>query len=275
VSRVIVASSDPNPLVDGRGLRALREAGIAVEIGPFGDEERRLNAAFRRHVRTNLPFVVLKLATSLDGRAAAADGTSRWITGERARADAHRIRAWADAVVVGAGTVLADDPALTVRVAGLEEARPPMRVVVDAVGRVPPDRRLFDDEAPTVVATTSSAPETRIGEWARAGAEVLVLEPDVGGGVDVHTLLAALGKRDVQGVLVEGGPTLAWAFVREGAVDRVVAYVAPLLIGGAAAPGGVMGDGFAPLGRALRLDLRSVELVGDDVRVEADVHRDR
>jgi len=275
IARVVVATADPNPIVNGRGLARLRAAGIDVILGPLEIEAGRMNAAFVRHVATGLPFVVLKFAISLDGKTAASDGSSRWITGAEARADAHRLRAWADAVVVGAGTAIADDPALTVRAARLEAARPPIRVVVDSSGRVPSDGRVFDRSAQTLVATTDRAPTDRIAAWEATGAEVVALERDVAGGVDVSALLAALGKRDVQGVLLEGGPTLAWSFVSKGRIDRVVAYLAPALVGGAAAPGGVMGDGFAPIGEALELEIRSVERIGRDVKVEADVHGHR
>ena len=275
VARVVVAARDPNPVVDGRGLRRLAESGIEVVAGPLSSEAHRLNAAFERHVTTGLPFVIWKTALSLDGRAAARDGTSRWISGPEARADAHRLRAWADAVVVGVGTVLADDPALTVRDAPAPGAATPLRVAVDSSGRLPADGRLFDGSAPTIVVTTEAAPERRRAEWQGAGAEVMVCDPDPRGGVSLPALLSSLGKRDVQGVLLEGGPTLAWSAVRDGLVDRVVLYLAPILVGGAGAPGALAGAGFAPISEALGLDLVSAERVGADLRVEADVHRDR
>jgi diaminohydroxyphosphoribosylaminopyrimidine deaminase/5-amino-6-(5-phosphoribosylamino)uracil reductase len=271
VRRVVAGSVDPNPVVRGRGFRRLREAGVDVASGLGADAESRLNHAFAQHVTTGLPSVTLKMASSLDGRAAATDGSSQWITGEEARADVQRLRAGADAVVVGAGTALADDPALTVRDERWTDARPPLRVLVDAAGRVPPAGRLFDRSAPTLVATTV-APEERQDEWARAGADVLVLEPQAGHTVPLTDLLQALGKRDVQGVLVEGGPTLAWSFVEAGLVDRLVLYLAPLLVGGER--GWLHGAGFAPIAEALRVTPTSIERMGDDVRIEADVHRD-
>lgn len=275
IARVVVAATDPN--LDGHepGLAELRAAGIDVVAGPMEDEARRQNAAFERHVRTGLPFVILKSAATLDGKTAAVDGSSRWITSEDARADAHRLRAWADAIVVGSRTVLEDDPALTVRDPRFHDARPPMRVVVDSAGRALPSARIFDDAAPTLVATTERAPDERIDAWARAGAEVLVLERDRTGGVDLGVLLRALGKRDVQGVLIEGGATLAWSFVRDALIDRVVVYLAPKLLGGAAAPGVVTGGGFAPVDAALTLEFERVERLGPDLKVEARVHRDR
>jgi diaminohydroxyphosphoribosylaminopyrimidine deaminase / 5-amino-6-(5-phosphoribosylamino)uracil reductase len=274
VRKVVAAAGDPNPVVGGRGFARLRDSGIEVETGVLEPEAHSLNRAFERHVVTGLPSVTLKMASSLDGKAAAADGTSRWITGPEARSDVQRLRAWADAVIVGAGTALADDPALTVRERPWTRARPPLRVVVDGAGRVATSGRLFAGDARTLVATTDRAPEQRVREWMQAGAEVLAL--DAGrGGVSLTALARALGKRDIQAVLVEGGPTLAWSFVEEGLVDRIVVYLAPLLLGGEAAPGVLMGAGFAPVGEALGVQVTSVERIGADLKVEADVHGDR
>jgi diaminohydroxyphosphoribosylaminopyrimidine deaminase / 5-amino-6-(5-phosphoribosylamino)uracil reductase len=275
VEGVIAATGDPNPIVDGAGFRALREAGLSVEQGLLADEARRQNVAFFAHVRTGLPFAVLKMASTLDGKAAARDGTSRWITGPAARADVQRLRAWADAIVVGAGTALADDPSLTLRDARFASARPPLRVIVDASGRVRGEGRVFDGAAPTLVATTELAPAARRREWVEAGADVLVLDRDAEGRVSLRALMPTLGKRDVQGVLVEGGPTLGWSAIRDGIVDQLVLYLAPSLVGGAAAPGWLGGSGFAPIGRAENVDVLSIERLGPDLKVVAYVHRDR
>lgn len=273
IARVVSALRDPNPVVDGRGFARLETSGVEVRAGLLSEDAGRQNKAFVKHVRTGLPFVVWKAAASLDGRVAARDGSSRWITGEAARADVHRLRAWSDAIVVGAGTALVDDPSLTVREPGYG-GRPPLRVLVDARGRVPATGDLFDDAAPTVVATTELAPTGRRDEWAEAGAEVVEFERE-GDGVPLAELASHLGKRDVQGVLLEGGPTLAWAAVRDGIVDEVVVYLAPKLIGGAEAPGVLGGLGVAPVGAALPLRIRAFDLLGADLKVEADVHRDR
>lgn len=273
IARVVSATTDPNPVVDGQGVATLRARGIEVRGGVLAEAAERLNEAFAKHVRTGMPFVVWKAAASLDGKVAARDGSSRWITGEPARADVHRLRAWSDAIVVGAGTALADDPELTVRAPGYR-GRPPIRVLVDARGRVGSTGDLFDRQAPTLVATTELAPAAAREAWRAAGAEVLVLETD-GEGVSLGALFADLGKRDVQGVLLEGGPTLAWSAVEDHLVDTVVLYLAPRLIGGQDAPTVLEGRGFAPVGRALPMRIRSVEQIGDDLRVEAHVHRDR
>lgn len=272
ILRVVAAMRDPNPLVDGRGFERLAADGIEVREGVLATEAARQNEAFAKHVRTGLPFVVWKTAMSFDGKVAARDGSSRWITGEASRADVHRLRAWSDAIVVGAGTALIDDPSLTVREPGYR-GDPPLRVLVDARGRVPSSGDLFDGSAPTLVATTERAPSDRRAQWASAGAEVRVYEPE-GEGVPLGELVADLGKRDVQGVLLEGGPTLAFAAVEDGLVDKVVIYLAPKLIGGQEAPSALGGRGFAPVANALGLRIRSFDLLGDDLKVEADVHRD-
>ncbi|HEX6230576.1 MAG TPA: bifunctional diaminohydroxyphosphoribosylaminopyrimidine deaminase/5-amino-6-(5-phosphoribosylamino)uracil reductase RibD [Actinomycetota bacterium] len=273
VARVVAAVRDPNPVVDGRGFDELRAGGVEVREGVLAEEAARQNEAFVKHVRTGLPFVVWKMAASLDGKVAARDGSSRWITGEAARADVHRLRAWSDAIVVGAGTALVDDPSLTVRDPGYR-GRPPLRVLVDARGRVPATGDLFDDAAQTLVATTGLAPAERRAEWAAAGADVVVYEAE-GAGVPLAELAADLGKRDVQGVLLEGGPTLAFSAVQDGVVDKVVVYLAPKLIGGSDAPTVLGGRGFTPIANAVRLRVRSFDRLGDDLKVEADVHRDR
>jgi diaminohydroxyphosphoribosylaminopyrimidine deaminase/5-amino-6-(5-phosphoribosylamino)uracil reductase len=275
VARVVVATGDPNPLVDGAGFARLRAAGIEVEHGPFAVEARRLNESFERHVTTGLPFVTLKLAATLDGKTAASDGTSKWITGELARSDVQRLRAGADAVVVGSRTVIADDPSLTVRDPRFDDARPPLRVVVDTHGTVETDARIFDGAAPTLVATSERTSAHRIAEWTRAGAEVVTLDLEPAGGVSLLGLMTNLGKRDVQGVLVEGGSTLAGSLVRDGLADKVVLYLAPLLVGGTTAPGILGGAGFAPITEALAASFSSVEHLGPDLRLEAYVHRHR
>ncbi len=273
IARVVAAATDPNPVVDGKGFEILRSGGIDVRSGVLAEAAERQNHAFAKHVRTGMPFVVWKMASSLDGKVAARDGSSRWVTGDAARADVHRLRAWSDAIAVGAGTALADDPELTVRDPDYR-GRPPIRVLVDARGRVPATGDLFDRQAPTLVATTERAPVEVREAWRAAGADVVVFEAE-GELVPIGALLADLGKRDVQGVLLEGGPTLAWSAVEDGLVDAIVLYLSPKLIGGRDAPTVLEGRGFAPVGHALPLRIRSVEHVGEDLRVEADVHRDR
>jgi diaminohydroxyphosphoribosylaminopyrimidine deaminase/5-amino-6-(5-phosphoribosylamino)uracil reductase len=275
VERVVVASIDPNPIVDGRGIGELRAAGIDVEVGTLVQEAERQNSGFLKHVRTGLPHVTLKMAASLDGKVAARDGSSRWITGEPAREDVHRMRAGAGAIVVGAGTVLTDDPSLTVRHPEFPD-RTPLRVVVDGLGTVPETAKLFThDAARTLVVTSEAAPEERLDAWRDSGAEVLVLAGAEPGGVALDRLMAELGKREIQQVLVEGGPTLGWKLVRAGLVDRVVLYLAPILVGGRDAPSVLMGEGIESIAEPYRVEIVEVARVGDDMKVVADVHGHR
>jgi diaminohydroxyphosphoribosylaminopyrimidine deaminase / 5-amino-6-(5-phosphoribosylamino)uracil reductase len=245
---------------------------VRVEVGTGAEAAAEQNAAYLTHRRLGRPRITLKAAASLDGKVAAPDGTSQWITGPSARADAHRLRAEADAVCVGAGTALADDPRLTVRLPGWS-GRQPLRVVVDAAGRVEATGHLFDGEAETLVATTPAAPAAAVDAWKAAGAEVLICEPAVtaGGGsgrVDLYDLTRALGERGVLELLVEGGPRLQASLWAAGLADRLVWYLAPLAIGGEAAPG-LLGAGAATLADARRLRLASVDRLGDDLRLVA------
>jgi diaminohydroxyphosphoribosylaminopyrimidine deaminase/5-amino-6-(5-phosphoribosylamino)uracil reductase len=267
VARVVVAVADPDPRVAGAGLDRLRAAGVEVAVGAGAGPAAQQNAAYLTHRRLGRPRVTLKAAASLDGKVAAPDGTSQWITGPAARADAHRLRAEADAVCVGAGTALADDPRLTVRLPG-HHGRQPLRVLVDAAGRVGAGGHLFDGEAPTLVATTPAAPPAAVEAWKATGAEVLVL-PGAPEGVDLDNLVRALGERGVLELLVEGGPRLQASLWAAGLADRLVWYLAPLAIGGDKAPGLLAGDGAATLAAARRLRLASVDPVGDDLRVVA------
>jgi diaminohydroxyphosphoribosylaminopyrimidine deaminase / 5-amino-6-(5-phosphoribosylamino)uracil reductase len=279
VARVVAAVLDPDPRVDGDGVARLRAGGVAVSIGAGAEAATEQNAAYLTHRRLGRPRITLKAAASLDGKVAAPDGTSQWITGPAARADAHRLRAEADAVAFGAGTALADDPRLTVRLPGWA-GRQPLRVLVDAAGRVGADGHLFDGEAETLVATTPAAPAPAVEAWKATGAEVLicpVATASVGGGsggalaapsVDLHHLARALGERGVLELMVEGGPRLQASLWAAGLADRLVWYLAPLAIGGLAAPG-LLGEGAATLADARRLRLASADRVGDDLRIVA------
>ena len=191
ITRVVAATGDPNPSVDGRGFGLLRAAGVAVAVGVLEASAGQLIEGFATAVTRGTPFVTLKMASSLDGKVAAVDGSSRWITGEEARRDVHRLRAEHDAVLVGAGTALADDPALTVRLDGYA-GRLPLRVVLDTSGRVAATGALFDGSAPTLVATTARSPAWAREAWAAAGARVLVVADDGAGGADLTVLLKHL-----------------------------------------------------------------------------------
>ncbi|MEV4710886.1 bifunctional diaminohydroxyphosphoribosylaminopyrimidine deaminase/5-amino-6-(5-phosphoribosylamino)uracil reductase RibD [Micromonospora sp. NPDC049374] len=250
VARVVIAVPDPNPVATG-GAATLRDAGVRVDLGVRGAEAESGNVAWLTAMRRGWPYVIWKYAATLDGRSAAADGTSMWITSEAARMDVHALRATVDAVVVGVGTVLADDPRLTVRNLrdGSLAIRQPLRVVVDSAGRTPDGARVRDGAARTWVAT---AAEVGTG-------------PD--GGVDLPALLAALHTRGVRAVLLEGGPRLAGAFLAAGLVDRVVGYLAPRLLG--AGPAALVDAGVTTIAEAIDLELTDVTQVGPDLRITA------
>lgn len=270
VARVVVAMEDPDARVAGKGIAALREAGIGVDIGVGSAAAEELNEAYVLHRRRGRPYVTYKAAATLDGATAAADGTSRWITGPASRRDVHRVRAASDAICVGVGTVLADDPSLTVRLpaTGPHGTRPPLlRVVVDSVARTPPGSRVLGPGAPTLIAVTEAAPPAQREALLGAGAEVVAF-PAESGRVPVRSLLQELGRRGIVALLLEGGATLAGSFVDAGLVDRVLLYVAPALLGDGSA-GVVRGWAAPTIGEARHLTLRSVRRMGDDVRVEA------
>jgi diaminohydroxyphosphoribosylaminopyrimidine deaminase/5-amino-6-(5-phosphoribosylamino)uracil reductase len=252
---------DPNPQVRGRGLRKLRAARIRTETGVLADEAGEVSAWWRHFVVQRRPYVLLKLAATLDGRIATARGESRWVSGAPARRFVHALRDRVDAVMVGAGTVLADDPALTCRVRG---GRDPLRVVVDGRLRIGPRARVVRQRsaAATLVATTEAASVRRRRALVAAGAEVLLF-PGRGGRMRIGALLAALGARGVVSVLVEGGGDLAAAMLRERVVDRLLLVSVPRLLGGDARP--MLGAlGIARLARTPRLvDARVIRLGSD------------
>ena len=267
VSRVVAAARDPNPLVRGRGMRALRRAGVVVSWSRDDHAARaeRQNEKFRTWVAVRRPFVLAKWAATLDGKIATAAGESRWITGALARQESLALREEFDAILVGAGTVLADDPRLTRRL-GWNRATPHRRVVLDGRLRVPPTARVFRDPATTIVATARPAGDRRARALSERGVAVWSLPGSAPGAVSLPRLLRRLADEGVTGLIVEGGATTLWEFFRAGLVDRVAVFVAPRILGGRAAPGGVGGTGFG-LRQAPRLSDVAWKPVGGDLLV--------
>lgn len=250
VARVVIAVADPDPVAAG-GAETLRDAGIEVTSGVRADEAEAGNIAWLTAVRRGRPYLIWKYAATLDGRSAAADGTSMWITSEEARIDVHALRGTTDAVIAGVGTVLADDPRLTARNLrdGSLAIRQPLRVVVDSSGRTPGGARVRDAAARTWVATA-----------AEVGAG-----PD--GRVDLHGLLAELHRRGIRSALLEGGPTLAGGFLAAGLVDKIIGYLAPRLLG--AGPTALADAGVRTLSEVIDLEFADIERVGPDLRITA------
>jgi diaminohydroxyphosphoribosylaminopyrimidine deaminase/5-amino-6-(5-phosphoribosylamino)uracil reductase len=263
IARVVAPIADPDEHVAGKGFAALTEAGVDVEVGPLAEQAEALNAPYLHHRRTGASFISLKLAMSLDGAIAAADGSARWISGADARRIVHARRQEADAVMVGASTVIADDPELTVR--DVSAKRQPLRVIVDASGRVPATARVFSAGA-VLVATTDAAPDDARSAWSKAGAEILTL-PQSALGVDLHALVKHLGARDVLEILCEGGAQLATSLLRDDLVGRLELHYGPLLLGGDGIRIGPIGVG--SMDNAHRWRVESTTRLGDDLIVIA------
>jgi diaminohydroxyphosphoribosylaminopyrimidine deaminase/5-amino-6-(5-phosphoribosylamino)uracil reductase len=266
IAEVYMAMLDPNPLVNGQGRERLEQAGIRTFVGLCEEEAAALNRPFVTYITQGRPLVIAKVACSLDGKIATRTGESRWISGKASRQRAHELRDEIDAIMVGANTVIVDDPRLTTRLPGREEVHHPLRIVVDSRGRVPLAVRLFDPELPgrTVLATTAACPLEHREALQQRGVEVLLLPAGPHGRVDLPALLRELGRLQVTSLLVEGGGTLLDAFFRARLVDQVLAFVAPLIIGGREAPPAVGGEGVSLLREAPRLVNPSVERVGED-----------
>lgn len=268
IRRVHVATQDPNPLVSGRGIAALREAGVEVEVGEREAEAKRLIEPYAVWVTTGLPFISIKVAMSLDGRTATASRQSQWITSEEARAEAHSLRHSHDAVLVGSQTVMDDDPALTARYS-YEGGRQPWRVVLDGRLRTPPSSRLLAPGGGPVVIFTSPASAPRRGPLEAAGARVVPV-PGRQGRPAIRAALNRLARMGVVSVLVEGGPTLLASLQEERLGNRLVVFMAPTVLGGQEAPGAFGGEGAALIYQGWRWRFTQVTAVGGDLRIEAE-----
>lgn len=262
IVRVVVAMTDPDVRVAEKGLALLRAAGVTVEVGLLEEEAQQLNAAYAHHRITGHPYVVLKWAQTLDGRVATATGHSQWITNETSRRRVHQLRSESDAVLVGIGTLLADDPQLTAR-GEYANRRQPARIVLDSLARTPLTARVFDGATPTILCVTERAPQERLSALQAAGAEVLVLPESPVGKIDLIALKRALGERQIVQLMVEGGPQVATSFLRVRAVDRTVCFIAPIVIGtGIDAIGDLQ---VIRLPEGVRLCNLTLERLGDDL----------
>lgn len=270
VKKVIVGMRDPNQLVSGKGFHQLKKNGIRVMTGTLRKECERLNEVFMKFVQTGNPFVVLKTAISLDGKIATRSGESQWITGPKAREKVHQIRNEIDAIVVGAGTVVKDNPFLTTRLRKKSAVvKHPVRVILDNEFLAPLKSNVFKNaETQRVLyATGRKLPVSRRKELIRRGVDILILK-EKNGGVDLRHLLQALGERDITSVLIEGGAEVNASALEAGIVDKVLIFVAPILIGGKDAPGPLGGKGIRRLASAFKIKNMTVNQIGNDLMIE-------
>lgn len=264
--RVVIGTTDPNPKVSGKGIEALKRQGIETKVGVLAEACRQLNEVFFKYIRTGIPFVTVKFAQTLDGRIATATGHSRWISSPPSLRFAHRLRSIHDAILVGSGTVLKDDPELTCR---LVRGRNPLRIVVDSRLRSSPEARIFHgcNGLHAIAATTRRAPAERRRPFEIKGIEVLETGEDTAGRVDLRELLNALGKREISSLLVEGGSAVITTFLKEKLADRLIVILAPKITGTGF---NSVGDlGIRQMGDALRLSFRKIMRQGDDLILDA------
>lgn len=268
ISRVVMAMEDPNPRVSGQGAQRLQAAGIEVARGVLEQEAQRLNEVFIKYMGTGLPYVILKTATSLDGKIATVTGESQWITGPRAREFVHQLRDRYDAILVGIGTVLADNPSLTTRLPR-GQGQDPVRVILDTRARTPVGARVVTQasDAVTIIVTTPGAPAEKVRQLREAGVQVLEM-PGIDAGVNLPMLLVELGRRGITSLLVEGGARVNGSFIENNLVDKVYWFLAPKLIGGDQAPGALGGRGLSALSEAPVIEDISMHRFGADICIE-------
>jgi len=266
LKRVVVGMRDPNPKVQGGGIKQLLDAGIEVETGVREEESRRLNEIFIKHISKGEPFVILKTAVTMDGRTCTVTGDSKWITSEESRKLVHRVRANASCLVTGVETVIKDDPMLNVRLEG--DWKNPLRVVLDSKARLPLGSKLLTNEpGNTLVCVTEDAGGEKVETIRRSGAQVLVL-PKSENGVDVKALMANLAERGFDSVLVEAGARVNTSFLRAGLVDKVMMFMAPKILTGASSPSWTAGSPPSLMSEAIKLEGIWAESVGRDILVQ-------
>jgi diaminohydroxyphosphoribosylaminopyrimidine deaminase/5-amino-6-(5-phosphoribosylamino)uracil reductase len=274
IAEVHFSIVDPNPKVAGKGRAALLQSGIKIYLGEHAEEATILNEAFIKYITTGLPFVTVKFAASLDGKIATRSGDSKWISGEAARKLVQHMRYEADAVMTGAGTVIADDPRLTVRIAvtGGVTHKQPLRIIIDGMGRVPPTARLFGEPGKTLLVLSNNLDNKIKKSFSGTGAEILEM-PVVEGVIDLKALMLLLGKKEITNILVESGGILLGSLIDNGMVDKVVAFLAPIIIGGETALPAVAGQGCELLPQCSKLNRVKVNRVGEDIMVSGYVGR--
>lgn len=266
IKRVVVAATDPNPLVAGKGIQLLQEAGIEVREGVLREESEKLNEVFNKFITTKEPFVIMKYAMTLDGKIATESGESKWISSEKSRNHAHKIRGKVAAILIGIGTVLKDDPLLTCRIEGLSN---PIRVVLDKNLNIPESSNILQtlDLAPTIIVTSESACVEKIDRLKQKGVQVFLMQLD-DGIFDFKKLMTILGEAGIDSLLIEGGASTHAAAFEAGVVDKVVVYIAPKILGGQNALSPIGGEGIQKISAALELKTYELSQLGEDILVE-------
>jgi diaminohydroxyphosphoribosylaminopyrimidine deaminase/5-amino-6-(5-phosphoribosylamino)uracil reductase len=268
VTRVVIGMLDPNPLVSGKGIKKLKEAGVATTVGILKEECRKLNEVYLKYITRKVPFVMLKVGASLDGKIATRSGDSRGITGEKSLRLVHQLRNQVDAIMVGIGTVKADDPLLTTRLPG-KAGRDPIRVIVDSTLRISPEARVFNRHSETgvIIATTRRASQGKKKLLEEKGARVITVDA-INGRVNLKKLMRALGEREISSLLIEGGTEVITSALRDNIVDKIFFLFAPKLLGGRTAWGITAGEGVYYVRHALRVHDLKVKRSGEDILVE-------
>jgi len=274
IHRAVIAMPDPNPREKGEGIRRLQAAGVQVEVGLLEEEARILNEVFLKYVTTGLPFVILKIALSMDGKIATKTGDSKWITSERARQYVHRLRNEVDATLVGIGTIIRDNSRLTTRLRG-RKGRDPIRVVVDSLLKVPLRANIFTQpsDAGNIIVTTPNAFFKRKREIEKTGSLVLEVRAISRNKVDMQHMLEELGKLGITSLMIEGGAEIAASAIAEGIVDKVIFFISPKIIGGKNAPGPVGGEGVARVADAVKLTHLETRRFGEDIMIQGYIER--
>jgi diaminohydroxyphosphoribosylaminopyrimidine deaminase/5-amino-6-(5-phosphoribosylamino)uracil reductase len=274
LSRVVVAMLDPNPKVKGRSIRLLQEAGIQTEVGLLEEKARFQNEVFLKYVTTNLPFVILKIALSMDGKIATKTGDSKWVTSEDARLYVHKLRNEVDATCVGIGTVIRDDSRLTTRLPH-KRGRDPVRVIVDSLLKVPLRANIFTQKsnASNIVVTTKNAFFKRKREIQKTGSQLIEVRSRSRNKVDLTHMLQELGKLGITSVMIEGGAEIAASAIEEGVVDKVIFFISPKIVGGKSAPGPVGGEGVAKMSDAIKLKHINTKTYGEDIMIEGYIEK--
>ncbi len=271
---MILGLKDPNPLVAGRGIKILQEAGIEVIAGVLEEEGKKLNEIFLKYITTKLPFVIMKTAMTLDGKIATRTNASKWITGELSRKYVHELRHRVSGIMVGIGTVLADDPSLTTRFENIRGSDP-IRIIVDSRARIPLEANVLnlESDAKTIIAVTEKADMEKLKMLEEKGADIIVT-PSKNGRVDLNLLMKELGERKIDSVLLEGGSELNYAALDEGIVHKLHAFIAPKIIGGNTAKTPVGGQGKAYMEDAIKLESIDIRRFGDDIMVEGYIKKE-